>query len=120
MPCWQLRDFGAQAACEEQFSWDTHSWLNILFISSVMLREQLTSSSENLPLSASCSDSSSSDVSFLSFFLEATLGAESSSDYRAQLRAVGIWGARRGQELGVSGCGCPAAPGERRDSLLGL
>ncbi len=53
----------------ESWFWRTHSWWNMRFISSVMLKG--TSSSEELG-SASISQFSSSDTGFFSFFLHTT------------------------------------------------
>lgn len=50
---------------------DTHSWLNMRFISSVMFMEP-TSSSENRFTSPSCSEMSSSEATLRSFFLGTT------------------------------------------------
>lgn len=54
---------------------NTHSWLNMRFISSVMFMEP-TSSSWNRFASVSCSEMSSSEVTLRSFFLGTTCAGE--------------------------------------------
>lgn len=53
-------------------SGDTHSWLNMRFISSVMFMEPTSSSENRFVTSPSCSEMSSSEGTLRSFFLGTT------------------------------------------------
>lgn len=71
-------------------SGDTHSWLNMRFISSVMFMEP-TSSSENRFTSPSCSEMSSSEATLRSFFLGTTWPGREEMEVSGTLCQEGGW-----------------------------